>query len=559
MKNNNLIDYLRTLDKGICDVCQSPIGHFGDRDSYFCYKCSEYELLKFEETINLIKQRKTRLREEFKSIAIKSDILYVLIFFLSIGETILLNDENELSIKPNTKDKKQIVKIDPTRIAIANTGVKWLLEDSMKHLQKIMPWNNAYCTNMMNLLRTWLDWNRKEKLSDERYKLGFFVSKDGKTSFYYTQQYDFYLESLEKFNITDPSEEISDEMIEKVLINHRDLFQNSDKLKKYIMDEYPVLISTILNSYYTDEVIRPFSFDDLLDQDGKKMKKFLSESNAEIREHISNKKTRFPELILALLENLYLFYETKRVTSINKITEEGFVVVRNLTNLTKDINEGKLLIPPFQKYIISSIMNCHLYPFIVEYNGTYIISPSRLWMGYRLLHYSLHKERINHELAKKYEVESMLEIEKRLKKYGVVIIGKEIKAKKQGNFEIDLLGYYNEYILIIESKSFHPSPFFMMRKNRRYNGQFKDKLKRIDKIKSWIFNELNKAKPKIENICVYAYDINKKMPSEIKLPKKFYKIDRSKILYLYITQIKEFHETNRKDIIQVWLGDLKNI
>jgi len=81
MKNNNLIDYLRTLDKGICDVCQSPIGHFGDRDNYFCYKCSEYELLKFEETINLIKQRKRRLREEFKSIAIKSDILYGLIFF----------------------------------------------------------------------------------------------------------------------------------------------------------------------------------------------------------------------------------------------------------------------------------------------------------------------------------------------------------------------------------------------------------------------------------------------------------------------------------------------
>ena len=99
----------------------------------------------------------------------------------------------------------------------------------------------------------------------------------------------------------------------------------------------------------------------------------------------------------------------------------------------------------------------------------------------------------------------------------------------------------------------------MMRKNRRYNDQFKDKLKRIDKIKSWIFNELNKAKPQMEIICVYAYDIKKKMPSEVKLPKKFYKIDRSKILYLYITQIKEFHETNRKDIIQVWLGDLKNI
>ena len=102
---------------------------------------------------------------------------------------------------------------------------------------------------MMNLLRTWLDWNRKEKLSDMRYNLGFFVSKDEKTSFYYTQHYDFYLESLEEFNITDPSEEYSNEIVKNVFNLHRDLFQNPDKLKKYVVNEYPALISTILNSY----------------------------------------------------------------------------------------------------------------------------------------------------------------------------------------------------------------------------------------------------------------------------------------------------------------------
>ena len=231
-------------------------------------------------------------------------------------------------------------------------------------------------------------------------------------------------------------------------------------------------------------------------------------------------------------------------------------MVRNLTNLTKDINEKKLLIPHFKKYIISSIRNYHHYPFIVEYNGNYIISPSRLWIGCKLLHYSYHKDRINNELAEKYEAESMLEIEKQLNKYGVVIVGKEIKPKKQGDFEIDLLGYYNEYILIIESKSFHPSPFFMMRKNRRYNNQFKDKLERIDGIKSWIFNELNNTKPKMGKICLYVYDNRNKMPSEIIFPEEFRNIDQSKILYLYISQIKEYFEENRKDIIQVWYGDL---
>jgi hypothetical protein len=177
-------------------------------------------------------------------------------------------------------------------------------------------------------------------------------------------------------------------------------------------------------------------------------------------------------------------------------------------------------------------------------------------MGYRLLYYALHKDRINNEMAKKYEKESMMEIEKRLKKHGVVIIGKEIKPKKQGSFEIDLIGYYNEYILIIECKSFHPSPFFMMRKNRRYTDQFKDKLDRIERIKGWIFNELHSTSPKREKISIYIYDAHNKEPSEVVFPMKYFKIDQNKILYLYITQIKEYYEENRNDIIQVWYGDL---
>jgi len=37
---------------------------------------------------------------------------------------------------------------------------------------------------------------------------------------------------------------------------------------------------------------------------------------------------------------------------------------------------------------------------------------------------------------------------------------------------------------------------------------------------------------------------------------KYHKIDQNKIVYLYFTQIKEYHEENRNDIIQVWYGDL---
>ncbi len=345
-------------------------------------------------------------------------------------------------------------------------------------------------------------------------------------------------------------------MVENVLKNHRDLFQNPNQLKKYVKDEYPVLISTILNAYYTDEVIRPFSFDDLMDEDNKKITKFLSQCNDDIIDHLTNRKISFTEIILVLLENLYLYYENKSITSINNITKDGFVVVRDLYKLAEDINQGKLLIPPFQEYIISSSRIYHHYPFIIEYNGNLIISPSRLLIGYKLLHYAFNKDRINDELAKKYEKESMLEIEKRLKKHGVEIIGKEIKPKKQGGFEIDLIGYYNEYILIIECKSFHPSPFFMMRKNRRYNNQFKDKLKRIEKIKAWIFDKLNNIRLKMGNIKVDVYDDKNKKPLEIEFPMRYHKINQNKILYLYITEIKEYHEESRNDIIQIWYGDL---
>ncbi len=272
MKSDNLIEDLRNIDKGICEVCESPKGHFGIDEKCICYECNGYELVNREEAKFLIRRRKDRIREEFKKIAIKSDIFYCLKVFLSIGETYFVNDKNDIFIKPNVHNKESILIIDPRRIAIANVGVKWLLEDSLEHIQENVPWNVTYCTNLMTLLRTWLDWNRKEKLSDIRYNLGFFVSKYGKSSFYYTQQYDFYLESLEKFNITDYSEEISDEIVENALKNHRDLFKNPNYLKKYIRDEYPVLISTILNSYYTDDVIRPFSFDDLMDEDNKKFK-----------------------------------------------------------------------------------------------------------------------------------------------------------------------------------------------------------------------------------------------------------------------------------------------
>ncbi len=137
----------------------------------------------------------------------------------------------------------------------------------------------------------------------------------------------------------------------------------------------------------------------------------------------------------------------------------------------------------------------------------------------------------------------------------MIIVGKELHISKK-DVELDLIGYQKDYILIIECKGFHPSPFFMMRKNRRYNDQFKKKLKNIKRIREWMFKNLNDNTPKEGKIRINTYDSYKKAPSEIIFPMKYHKINFNKILYIYITQIKEYHEENRSDIIQVWYGDL---
>ena len=554
MKDNNLIDYLRNIDRGICDLCGNPKGHFGTVDKVFCYKCDGYEMLNIEDAKFLIQHKKRRLREEFKKIAIKSDIFYCLKVFLSIGESLFSDNNNNPIFKPDRNSQNPII-IDPRRIVIANLGVKWLLEDSLDHSPNTIPWNEAYCTNMMSLLRTWLDCNQKEKMSDVKYNLGFFVSKNDNSAFYYTQQYDFYLESLNKFGIVSPDETESSKT-KNMLKKFKKIENDPELLKKYVRDEYPVFIATILNAYYTDDVIRPFSFDDMMDIKNKKLTKFLSKCNPDLIDHLTNKKTRFPELILALLESIYSYYYNLRATSLENITKDGYVIVRDLTKLTDDINTGKLAIPPFKDYIISSKRKFHDYPFIIEYNSNFIISPIRLWIGQKLLHYALNKDKINGDLAKKYEIEAMNEIEKRLKNHRIQILGREIKPSKQKGFEIDFIGCYRENILIIECKSFHPSPFFMMRKSRRYNNQFKDKMKRIDKIKTWISNELSKSRTSNGNIIVNVYDQKNKKPTNLKFPSRYHKINQKKILYLYITQIKEYYEQIRDDVIQVWYEDL---
>ena len=119
MKSDNLIEYLRNFDKGICNVCGSPKGHFGIDDKCICYKCHGYDLLNREEVKHLIKRRKRRLREEFKKLAIKSDIFYCLKVFLSLGEYYFINEIDKISIKPDNSNRESILKIDLRSIAIA--------------------------------------------------------------------------------------------------------------------------------------------------------------------------------------------------------------------------------------------------------------------------------------------------------------------------------------------------------------------------------------------------------------------------------------------------------
>lgn len=137
-----------------------------------------------------------------------------------------------------------------------------------------------------------------------------------------------------------------------------------------------------------------------------------------------------------------------------------------------------------------------------------------------------------------------------------------ISDKKNATFEFDIMAVYNNYILAIECKSFHPTAFYHLTDaiNRReervknYNNQFKEK------IQPWFIKNLkNKSKSGYININCRSKEIGaiKTKKYTLNLEDRFENIEDKQIIGLFVTQYKEYFK-GYLEIFQIHYEDLED-
>ena len=188
------------------------------------------------------------------------------------------------------------------------------------------------------------------------------------------------------------------------------------------------------------------------------------------------------------------------------------------------------------------------FPLLVEFGNEIYITPTRLKIAIRLMKQNLIHQHESNFLSRKFEIEFQNNVLSILKTKGIIVEDPlenikliNLKDKKNNTFEFDILGYDEHTIFVVECKSFHPHPFYMLKISRerrktnlvRFVSQFSDK------IKPWLINELKKnaTNGRIIIQC-YQDDIHTKKGRifQFSLPERFKNIPSEKIKAIYITQ-----------------------
>ncbi len=167
---------------------------------------------------------------------------------------------------------------------------------------------------------------------------------------------------------------------------------------------------------------------------------------------------------------------------------------------------------------------------------------------------NLRHKKISINISKESEIKFQGIIEEILIKNKVNIIDPITNTKwinigrKSGPFafEADIIGIYNDYILIIECRSFYPHPFMFLlnnkKKNKRWNKFFKSENQFKSKIKPWLMSQLRRS-PKKGYISVECtqFDLLIKKSNKfiMNFLKNFHNISQNRIIGLYITQLDE--------------------
>ena len=544
MKYNNFkVNYLENnidkwrffnKNKGFCEVCGEPLGEIiSNKGILFCYKCAGYKKLDIEFCINQCDQELKKLRKLFHEGIINGDVDRYFRNYLTSGEA-LYNSEEKKDYAYISHPIKKAVSLNFINFVISNVAIKWILEDLNFKTQQ----SDEYSNDTFTIPLRWLQFFKR--MIYMRNNLGFFIEdKLGPRQFYYFQILDFYNDSLNQFGLIEPNR-IDPVKFNSILEDLLAKESDPNYVKEFINFDLPLIFVCMSYLQYPNMEDRIFTFQDII----------------------------YDIKIIQYIADIYSYYNDKRASSPEECNSGGtYYIIKSFKELKKDFPQiiwDDLL----YYHIISSQSNPMSFPLLIEYKGTIAITPTRLKIAYELMFEAFVHNAISNRLSKAYEntfQEKVLEI---LRKNNFLVIDPinaekwtNIIDKKKNTFEFDILGIYQDYIFIVECKSFHPSAFYRLSEARLRRKCQLDHFKTQfnNKIKPWLISKL-KTKPKNEYIAIksrkwYQTD-NKYKPYIIKIPKEFYNIGEKKLIGLYITQLNECFKDN-SEIIQIYCEEIE--
>ncbi len=534
---NNLI-FLNNNSNGLCSICGNILGSskLGKRE-YFCYKCKNYSVLPIKDCIKSCNQKLQELRESFRKLILDGDAKRYLRNYLNVLENIFVSDIREEEPLINVDNKVEILPFNQPLFITMTLAIKWILEDLN---YKYKTDNNFSVEDTNNIVIQWFGLFREKVFLEN--DLGIFIKQNEshKKEFYYYQCVDFYQDSLDEYSTFHKGELTPENYYQKItdFFEKRNNPENIHELVKY---DFPLTYICSLYNLYPNKEDRMFSFKDI-----------IADYSVPI-----------------ILQKIIDIYNEKRSSNQADLALSGknFIEITNHIQIIQDLRDTPWS-PEFLYYIfVTSKKNPMSFPLLVEFENEIYVSPTRLKIALRLIKQKLLHIHESNFLSKKFEIEFQNKVLSILKNKGIKTKDPisnfdliNIQDKKKNTFEFDILGYDEENIYIVECKSFHPHPFYMLKENRQrrklnlisFNSQF------LDKIKPWLINELIK-KSLNGHITIECYqkEIQTKKGNlfQFSLPERFINISPKQIFGLYITQLNEIfldiqsvHQLYYKDI-----------
>ncbi len=524
MKITEIIDFNKF--KGTCEICGEPLGEIQeDRGNFFCYQCTGFYKLEINSLIDKINEKLLFLRNNFKNRVLDGHTDKYFCNYLTMGEAIFKTDSIEYCAQlPDSNE--EVVHINFLFFVAANIALKWILED----LNLKTGDSKEYSKEIFGIPLEWQsEFLKKVYLKNG---LGFFIKKNHKEIFYFTQMLDYYHQSLNSFGLIEPNQ-IPEERRSEIIDNLLEKEKDEGYIQRIINFDLPLNFVCMSYLQYPNIEDRIFTFEDIL----------------------------FDPSVIQIISDIQSFYKDKRPTT-PKECEDGqtYFIVKKMEDLRKELSHIKWD-ETLKRYIITSKSNPLSFPLLIKYKNDIVITPTRLKIAYEMMFEYFVHNMISSTLSRIYEENFQNTVKDRLKDCFDLCTWENIIDKKTNTFEIDIIGYKEDYIIVIECKSFHPTPFFHLKDARkRREKQFNHYSHKFNSnIKPWLVESL-KNKPKKGFVKINCRKIMKNRKSNkyvLNFPDKFHLVDENHILGLYITQINESF-TSSSNIIQVYFEELEN-